>query len=260
MTPDHLLEQAMWDTFWVPPQTSVVDRPPLRYTTHPHDIPILNVLLRIRAQPSDLPALVHEVRHAHRGRRSRVMVNPQNRHPALHDALHHGQYAPIGEYDAHVLSTDHPRAPIRDGLQICRVETREHLRTAHHVSNLAFDRSETLSEAEEQSYLAGCQDPAGRVHRFVIHTADGTPLTAGGLTLFPHLRFGFLWGGGTIPSGRGQGAYSALVTCRLRCARQHNIDIVGLYADVNTSAPIVSAQGFSRHGRMTYWQAPAAST
>ena len=49
MNADQLLERTQWDTFWVPPDTAVVDRPELLFTAHPGGAPMLNAVHRVRA-------------------------------------------------------------------------------------------------------------------------------------------------------------------------------------------------------------------
>lgn len=257
MDADLILEQTQWDTFWVPPATTVEDRPELLYTAHPRDTPTLNAANRIRAAESALPALIAEVSAAHAGRASRVPVVPHNHSAALIAALRSAGYAEEHAHDGYVIATDTARKPLADGLTVRRVDDRATILDATTVANQAFERDDQPSEAELQSYLDGCADPAGRVHRFVVYDRDGAPLTTGGMTFFPALRFAFLWGGGTVPGGRSRGAYSALVTARLRQARESGIVAAGLYARLNTSAPIVAAQGFARHGRNTFWIRPA---
>ena len=74
-----------------------------------------------------------------------------------------------------------------------------------------------------------------------------------GINIYPDLRFGFLWGGGTVPEARGRGAYSAVVARRMDHAKQIGLDLAGVYARIDTSSPIVARQGLERFGSMTYW-------
>jgi hypothetical protein len=93
------------------------------------------------------------------------------------------------------------------------------------------------------------------VQRFVAYDeTSGEPIASAGLTTYPDLEFGFLWAGATVPHARGRGAYSALVAARVQRAGELGLKSAGLYAKLDTSAPIVSKQGFARYGRMIYWQ------
>ncbi len=102
--------------------------------------------------------------------------------------------------------------------------------------------------------LAGCTGPGARTHRFlVVDRATGQALSSGGMNHYPQLGVGFLWAGCTVPQGRLRGCYSALVQARLERARVLGLTVVGVYARVDTSAPIVEAQGFERYGRLDSW-------
>ena len=253
MHPDQLLEQTQWDVSWVPPGTQIIDRPELLCVAHPRDTPTLNSVLRLRAADADLTNLLGEVRATHAGRTSRVQVPPTIQRPALERALRQAGYTPGHEHDGYVSPTDAHRQPLRPGLTVRRVDRLSLLQDATDAANAAFGKQDAPSPDEQAAFLRGCADPGGRVHRFVVYDQDGVPLTTGGMTLFEETSFAFLWGGGTVPSGRGRGAYSALVTARLAWARHSGIHAAGLYARLETSAPIVAAQGFTAHGRMTFW-------
>ena len=83
---------------------------------------------------------------------------------------------------------------------------------------------------------------------FLLHMIkkDHTPLSTGGVNLFPKLGLAFMWAGCTVPEARGRGIYSALVTERMRHAKARGIAHLGLYAMRDTSGPIVQAQGFEK--------------
>ena len=76
------------------------------------------------------------------------------------------------------------------------------------------------------------------------------------MTFFPALGFAMLWRGGTVPNARGRGLYKAVLKERTRFAKQYGIALVGLYAKLTTSAPIVARVGFEGHGHMTFWDRP----
>ena len=257
MTPDEMLERTQWDLFWVPDDTVVVDRPEVMYMDTPRDVPHLNSIVRLRAEGAQLEAVLGEVTQAHAGRSSRLPVTPHNDRAPVLAALRRFGYAPGHEHDGFVMTTDTARPPLVEGLTVRRVDSRAVLDDAVRVMALAFGRDDLLSEAEREQQVAACASPEGRVQRFVVYDAHGEPMSHGGMTAFPALGFGFLWAGGTAPRARGRGAYSALITARLEKARQMGIGAVGLYARLGTSEPIVAAQGFQRHGRMTFWTRPA---
>lgn len=256
LTPDDLLERAHWDFFWAPPDAVIVDRPELLYISCARDVPHLNTVTRLRAGAERLPGLVDEVVRAHAGRRSRWSVLHGRSHEALQAQLARAGYAPVQEHDAFALSPESYKAVPAPGIVVKRVDSIERLRHSDDVRRQAFDEPNAdADEATLQRTLEGCTGPEARGTRFVAYdAASGQPLSTGGLNSFPTLGFGLLWGGGTVAEARGRGAYSAIVASRLDHARRRGLHLVGLYARVDTSAPIVARQGFERHGRMVYWE------
>jgi hypothetical protein len=253
---DEILERTQWDTFWLPPDAAVVDRPELMYLSTPRDTATLNSVLRVRAGAERLPALVGEVSAAHAGRPSRWALTPQWPRDALEPLLADAGYAVEHEHYGYALEVSGYRPGGRAGVCARPAADRQGLLDWLRVSGLAFGSSlyATASEAELDSYLDACTRPGARVHRVVAYDeATGEPLSAGGLTAFPELRFGFLWAGGTAPEARGRGAYSAVLAGRIAWAAAQGLTHVGLYARVDTSAPIVHRQGFTRYGRMSFW-------
>jgi len=256
MTPDEILERTQWDLFWVPDDVTIVDRPELLYVSCDHDVPYLNVATRTRAGAQRLPGLVAEVSSAHRSVRSRWLVCPQNRGPDLERALGDGGYAPAYETVGYVRDLSSFGAP-DPRIVVQRVESVPALRDSVAVADEAFGFERDPSDGELRRDLAACADPAGRVHRFLAcDAATGEPMSVGGMTAFPELGFGFLWGGGTVTAHRGRGAYGQVLRARLEHARRLGLATVGLYARVDTSAPIVEARGFTACGPMTYWDRP----
>jgi hypothetical protein len=258
LTVDEILERTQWDFFWVPDDATIVDRPEIAYLRCPRPVVILNQVTRTRGAPSRLEALVAEVVRAHRDVGSRWLVPDPVDRPPLEEALERAGYSPAVEHHACALAVDAYRPRPAPGVVVHPVDSMDRLRDCHEVANRAFSRGLATTGAEREQQLAECTRPDARVHRFVAYDeASGEPLSSGGVTSFPELRFGFLWAGGTVPEARGRGAYSAVLEARVRRARERGLTHVGLYAVTDTSAPIVLRQGFERHGRMTYWDLPA---
>lgn len=257
-TPDEILERTQWDFFWLPEDAEVCDRPEILYARCERDVPYLNAVTRTRAPAARLPALVREVDAAHAGVLSRWQVPSTFDTAPLEAALEAGGYAPAFENIAHVAEVDtyRPRASTR--ILTRPVDSLDRLRDCTSVSERAFGRSLEHTESELRDDLARCTEPGARVHRCVAYDeSTGQPLASGGMSLFPELGFGLLWAGGTVPEARGRGAYSAVVAARVARARELGFRMVGLYARVGSSAPIVARQGFSRCGRMVCWERPS---
>ena len=255
MNIDELIERTQWDLFWVPPDVTIVDRPELLLLAYPHSARGLNAVHRLRAPDAVLPGLIDEIAAHHSGRLSRVQLYPSNIRPAQDRVLSAAGYTRSHEHFAYTLHTDAPRPAPPADLVAHPVDSMARLTDAIAVRITAFGLDEAPPSGDlRRRYLADCTGPHTRVHRFVVYDRHThTPLSSGGMTVFPALSFGFLWAGGTVATGRKRGAYTALVTARMQRAAALGIEQVGLYARVGTSAPILARQGFTRHGPMVHW-------
>ena len=255
MNVDQVLEQTQWDFFWLPPDAGVVDRSEVQYVHCSRDITVLNTVTRLRASADALPKIVDEVRGAHAGVRSRFMLVPQNSKPDICGVLGGAGYAPGDRHLACAISvSEYARKP-PDNVVVQVVHRMGRLRDWHRVVSRAFGEPHVRLEADLRRELGECSGPGARVHRVVAYDrGSDEPLAAGGLTLFRSLGFGLLWGAGTVPHARGRGAYTAVMGARLAFARSAGLSHVGLYARIDTSAPIVQRQGFAAHGEMVFWR------
>lgn len=77
----------------------------------------------------------------------------------------------------------------------------------------------------------------------VLALADGVPVSAARLELYPGTDFAGLWGGGTVEEWRGRGLYRALVAHRARVAAAHGHRWLQVDA-APTSRPILQRLGF----------------
>ncbi len=276
---DEVLERTQHDLFWLPAGVRVVDRPEIFYLAAPGSPDgYLNTVLRVRAEADRFAALVDEVDRAHEAVDSRWMLAGASRAAGLERALAARGYAVTHAHDGYAIGVDDHAGRATRGVTARVVETLDDLRAALDVLARAFDRPSALAargahpaEREREAarlaqLLTYCTGPTARVHRFVAwDDATGAPHATGAMNAFPGRGdgFGFLWGGGTVPEGRGRGAYSALVSARVARARALGLRHVGLYARRDTSAPIVAAQRFTKLGPMDYWEraprGPAAS-
>ncbi len=250
--PDAILEDTQADFFWVPSDVRVVDRAELAYLACERNMPYLNTVVRTRAASERVPALIAEVVAAHRGVRSRWLVCPQNHHPALLAALSAAGYRSGPAHDGFTLSVPDWQAA-QPSVDVQPIRERSSLLAAIAVSDRSFGHSHGVLGPEVlDQQLEQCR--GSRVVRVLARDSAGVPAATGGLTMFPALRFGLLWGGCTVPPARGQGIYRAVLAARIEAARAAGLERVGLYARLESSAPIVARLGFQRHGRMTYWE------
>ena len=250
MTPAERIERAHWDFWWIPDDARVTDRPEVAYLSCDRPVPYLNTVYRTRASADRAPALVDEVLGSAPHRQFRWMMTDTWDSADFAAALLANGFREDHDGIACVLRTDAWEAAPR--VDSALVQDLDGLRDAVAVQQGGFGRDHHLSEAELLHYLEGCTAPGTRVRRVVARDSDGTPMSTGGLNLFPELSFGLLWGGATLPQARGRGAYTAVLDGRIRLAASLGIEWVGMYAMEHTSAPIVLSRGFEPVGRMRY--------
>jgi hypothetical protein len=258
LDPDNILEMTQWDYFWVPDDVTVVDRPELLFYSCARDVPVLNTVTRTRGDAERLPALVDEVTQAHGGVRSRWLVRNLPGAAPLERTLAGAHYVPSVHTVAAAIDVSEHAGRTAGDILVRRVHDMPSLRDCVAVADRAFPGTRSFTEEELERDLGICAAAESRVQRYVAYdSGSGQPLSSGGLTLFPKLKFGLLWGGGTIPEARGRGAYTGVLKARVDAAREHGLTHVGLYAVTTTSAPIILRQGFKTYGTMTYWERPA---
>jgi hypothetical protein len=190
--------------------------------------------------------------------RSRWLVRARPGSDALERALGAAGYAPSFRADARVIAVAAFDRAAAEHLTVLPVETMQGLLDCIAVQDEAFEDQQPQTDAQLEGFLDDCTRPDARVHRFVAYDREGRPVSAGGMTSFPDLAFGYLWGGGTVPDARGAGAYTTVVAARVQRAKEIGLTHLGIYAKDDTSSPIVARQGFEQVGNMTYWdRAPA---
>ena len=254
MNVEQMLETAQADCFWMPPEVTVVDRPEIRYTFCPRRVETFNSVFRLRASAERIPALVDEVAKAHAHTLSRWMLASPSRCDELDRRLEGAGYVPMVEHYGVAMGVGEHEPRSTPGIVVERIETVEGMRRRQSVMERAFGKRVPLTDDDLCRLVTHSTGPGARTAMFLaLDEESGEPISSGGMTLHPTVGLTFLWAGGTVPEHRGRGAYSALVTARVAHAKQCGQRYVGLYARIDTSAPIVQRQGFHRYGRMTFW-------
>jgi len=133
---------------------------------------------------------------------------------------------------------DAPSEP--SGTSARRVESVEELVLAHRIQAEAFgDGTDEVGLEQAQSDFAR----EGKDGSTFLGFVDGEPVAAGYASYTP---LGLiLFGGATLPSARGRGAYRALVAARAREATARGTPVVVTHAG-RMSLPILERLGFAR--------------
>ena len=254
MDPAQAIEASQLDLFWLPEHVETRVRAELCCLRSDEPVFHYNAAVRCHPAPGDTVALVREISEWHKGGCSRVHLYPSNRSAALERALTDQGYRATFEHSAMAVDVTEYVVRPSPGIVVRRVETLEQLVDCVEVLREALGVTPPTSDEAWQEQLRNCTGDLARTHRYVAYDeASRRPLSSGGLNLYPDLGLGHLWGGGTVPTGRRRGAYSAVVAARVAAARALSLRYVGLFARHGESSPIVTKQGFQAHGRMSTW-------
>lgn len=129
-------------------------------------------------------------------------------------------------------------APLPDDVTVERV-TAATLPLHDHVVGAGWGLDPAPLTAYHRALLADPRD----VHHLFLARYRGEPAAVAGHVLFP--RSTYLVGGVVLPAFRGRGLYRALVTTRLRTAAAAGRPLATTHAVAATSAPILTALGFT---------------
>lgn len=231
---------------------TVTARPEITYWQAPRPTPLLNTVRLVRATAAELPRLVEEVGHAHRGGPSSWYV--ESDHGPLPETLASAGYTPQYRAQGFWIDVRQPGPPA-SGIVVERVETMAQLAQFFHIDAIVFGDGSPVDEREHTATARVCFGSDAHVRCFLAYR-DATsrePIACGRLYMFPELDFGLLQASATLPHARGLGGYGALLAGRIAHARDHGLSRVGLYAMEGTSAPIVARRGFRPCGALVNW-------
>lgn len=253
---DRRLEQIGTDTWWMPERVHRESREDIFYTADPNGDARYSIVWRISNQKNTYEELIKEVIEAHQHTEdSTFIVTAVSYSESLVQELNAHGYVKKTTADAWTISVETPRPQIPQDLIIKRVEDLQSLKDMDYIMKACFPNFKLRDEDTLQQDLEATVGPKARCRRFIAYDlASQEPLASGALNLYPDLKLGFLWGGCTIPSARGRGVYSALVTKRMKEAHELNFKRIGIHALRGTSGPIIEKQGFVKHGPVDQWQ------
>jgi hypothetical protein len=259
LTPLERLEMTNNDLYWIPPHVTIHDEPEAIWTSYGEDSLNHNSLYWLSARHPDPGALLSRIRETHASVRSRWTMIPSARTPALEALAKDFGYEPTVECDACVTEVADWKPRVRSSIHVEAVVTVEALRAMVELAEEVFGRSSgpKPSDDELRRQLALSLVPNPRTMRFLAYDAPGgKPIGSAGLAINTKASIGLLWGGATREAYRGRGVYAALVAARMKVFQERLIRCAGLFARVDTSAPIMMKQGFQSHGRMKEWVRP----
>lgn len=251
---DDMLEAAMSDDFWLPEDVGFVDRPEIVYSYADRPESKFNHVTSVRPERADISRLVDEVRDRHRGSASAWSLHSNSDSERLRDALTEAGWEPGDVHYAYAIRPAGYDRDLPDDVEVREVTGRDELRTLYDIWADVFGGAPDLDDSDLDNELDLCTGPDRRVVRFVAYRR-GEPAGVGGINVFDDLSFGFIWGAGVRESHRGCGVYTSLLQARADVAAARGLERLGLYARKETSAPIVEAHGFRRHGYMVNFNA-----
>lgn len=260
MIDSERMQRAQWDCFWCPRDAQVTARSDIQYITCRRPFEHLNSVMRTSAADHELPALVAEVSKAHAHSDSRWLTYGPQDHEPLVRALEAGGYQRKGRSTGVITHIDDYRSRGVDGIRVHRIQDIERLRMYDQIADSAFGIQHTHHDNEYHDHLRHCAGPNARIFRALAYDRADRPIACGSMNLYPALDLAYLWGGATAEDARGRGAYSAVLAARVAYARQSGISYLGVYADPETSLPILLRRGFRSCDRMTWWSQPPAQS
>ncbi len=160
---------------------------------------------------------------------------------------------------ARELSDDLPRPELPAGVAVELVRDERTFRAASAVSVQGWETVEPGEAELARQLKEALQDLATRSAFRVVALVDGEPVSAGACTLFDGVGRGkdtvaLLWGAITLPASRGQGSYRAVLTERLRLAREYGATLAMAKGRALASGPILLRSGFADYGEARcYW-------
>jgi len=244
------LERAQAQTWWLPDSA-------VMYEGDEHCLYRLKgryYIVRFEPKPGEEWALLSELLTIVGDAPVRFTYLPHRHKDATVEALHRAGFHPNHCYEGRVIEVERYHRASSEGVEVKMVTTFEEMRTIYELRRQVFGSAEPEPEVHLRRYLREATSQPPRVRQFLaIDSTNGQAMSQAGMSIFPELRFSFLFAGGTLERARGRGAYTTLVAARVEYARSIGLSHVGLFARADTSAPIVSRQGFMRHGEMQDW-------
>ena len=250
MKPIERLELANQQTWWLPSNVVIHEGPDHCFYCHDGSFRI------VRFTPSDgnVNQRLNEILNVIDNMPVRFTYLPHRHGPAVLDALQQTGFVRHNRCEARVLPVGNGHRNPSPDIQVIMVQTFAQMKRIYAIRKEVFGDRRMEPDENIRRYLNASIGPNARVRQFLaLDKETGTPLSQAGMSLFPSLKFSFLFAGGTLAVARGRGAYTALINARVDYASSIGMDYVGLFAREDTSAPIVAQHGFEYCGEMEDW-------
>ncbi len=144
------------------------------------------------------------------------------------------------------LDDDLPRPDLPAGVAVELVRDERTYRAALAVSVQGWDIIEPDETDIARQFSEIVRDLAAWTAFRVVAIVDGEPVSVGACRLFGEVAH--LWGAITLPASRGHGSYRAVLTERLRLAREHGATLAMAKGRALASGPILLRAGFADYG------------
>ena len=254
MTPVDILERSQWVHSWLPSTCTIIDRFEVCYFVS-QSSSSRNMIVRFRPTKERIGTVIDEISLAYQDKSCTFWFYPHRHGEEVEHHLRRVGFYPQARHHMSIKNVDEHQSSSVANIDVRIVEDFEDAKELFVVQAKAFGTPQDNSDAEIQSFLEKStgENPTCR-YFLAFDTTTGESIAQGGLGLFPALKFGLFFAGGTINEHRKRGAYTALVSARIAYAKTLGYETVGLFAKESTSAPIVTNHGFHSCGDMIYWK------
>ena len=244
------LESVQEQTWWLPDSVVIHEGPDHCFYHHGGRFNIV----RFTPSADELESRLNQVLEVVGAESAQFTFLPHRHDGEVLAALKAAGFVSGQRHEARVIHVDnYARTPPAD-IKVIMVETFENMKRVYSVRSEAFGDKVLESDESLRLHFKAASGSNARVRQFLaVDSQSGDPLCQAGMSLYPKLKVAFLFAGGTLEAVRGKRAYTALVAARVAYARSMGIEYVGLFAREDTSAPIVTRQGFQHCGEMHNW-------
>ena len=244
------LEKAQEQTWWLPDSSIIYEG--VDHCYYKHDGKYF--IVRFTPEKDNVKPLLSQIMQVVGSAPVRFIYMPHRHSDATLHAFQQAGFVKNNRYEARAIHVnDYDKTP-PENIRAVMVQTFDEMKQVYEVRRRIFGGKEPEPDENIRRFLHDATSPESRVRQFLaVDHHSGEAISQAGMSMFPTLRFSFLFAGGTLEAARGKGSYTALVAARIAYARSIGIDHVGLFAREDTSAPIVAKQGFKLYGEMQDW-------